>query len=153
MWREPGGNDRRRAALKSYNPALDGAGHGPSRSANGEATMIRSIAALLCLGVALAAPHAWAQNPQPAPPGVTPVPMAPANGPSPPPEKIAPPGTDVNPDKPTLSDKLAQQQGTLQPPQGVDPGMAVSPPAEARGTMPIIPPPGSPGGNPKVVPK
>jgi hypothetical protein len=115
--------------------------------------MIRSIAALVCVTVALAAPEAQAQNPQPAPPGVTPVPMAPPNAPSPPPEQIAPSGKDVNPGQRSLSDKLAQQQGTLQPPQGVDPGITVSPPAHTRATMPVIPPPGSPGGNPQVVPK
>ena len=115
--------------------------------------MIRSIAALLCLGVALAAPRAEAQNPQPAPPGVTPAPMAPASAPSPPPEQIAPPGKDATTGKPSLSDRLAQQQGTLQPPHGVDPGMTVSPPPQAQGNMPVIPPPGSPGGNHNIVPK
>ncbi|HTB45087.1 MAG TPA: hypothetical protein VK741_15800 [Acetobacteraceae bacterium] len=115
--------------------------------------MTRSIVILMCLGAVVAAPRAAAQNPQPAPPGVTPTPMAPPNAPSPPPEQIAPAGKDVTSRKPTLSDKLAQQQGTLQPPRGVDPGMAVDPPAHTHGTMPVIPPPGSPGGNQHVVPK
>jgi hypothetical protein len=79
--------------------------------------------------------------------------MGPANAPSPPPEVIAPPGKDVNPGEPTLSDKLARQQGMLEPPRGVDPGMTVSPPAQTHETMSVIPPPGSPGGNPQVVPK
>jgi hypothetical protein len=115
--------------------------------------MIRSMVVLLCLGVAVAAPRAAAQNPQPAPPGVVPAPMAPPNAPSPPPEQIAPGGKGVPAGKPTLSDRLAQQQGTLRPPNGVDPGMRVDPPAQTRGTMPVIPPPGSPGGNSQVVPK
>ena len=32
-----------------------------------------------------------------------------------------------------------------------DPGMAVKPPR--AGTMPVVPPPGTPGGNPTVIPK
>jgi hypothetical protein len=31
--------------------------------------------------------------------------------------------------------------------------MTVSPPRSGTGTMPVIPPPGSPGGNQSVVPK
>jgi hypothetical protein len=115
--------------------------------------MTRSIVILMCLGVAIAAPRAEAQNSQPAPPGAASAPMAPPNSPSPPPEQIAPAGKDVTSSKPTLSDKLAQQQGTVQPPRGVDPGMTVDPPAQTHGTMTVIPPPGSPGGNQQVVPK
>lgn len=116
--------------------------------------MTRSFAMLLCLGVALAASPAGAQNPQPASPGVTTPPTAPPSAPSPPPEKIAPPGRDTLSTKGhnTLSDKLARQQGTLQPPNAVDPDMAKAPP-QAQGTMPVIRPPGSPGGNQQVVPK
>ena len=89
--------------------------------------MNRSFAVVLGAGIALAAFGAQAQNPQPAPPGVTSAPMAPPNSPSPPPEKIAPPDRDAqlgNKDtrlgKRTLSDKLAEQHGMLQPPQAVD---------------------------------
>ena len=114
--------------------------------------MIRRFAVLLCVGAALAAPRAEAQNPQPAPPGVTPAPVAPPSSPSPPPEQIAPPGKNAQAGGRTLSDKLARQQGMLDPPHAVDPGMAVRPPAQ-QGTMPVIPPPGSPGGNQQVVPK
>jgi hypothetical protein len=35
----------------------------------------------------------------------------------------------------------------------VDPGMTVRPPARGGGSTPVIPPPGSPGGNPSVIPK
>jgi len=49
-----------------------------------------------------------------------------------------------------LSDKLARNDGVLCPPN-VDPDMkAPTPPA---GKMPVIPPPGSPGGNQSVQPK
>jgi len=80
--------------------------------------------------------------------------MAPPSAPSPPPEKIAPRDKDALHDNGnnTLSNKLARRQGTLQPPHAVDPDMVKQPP-QAQGTMPVIPPPGTPGGNQKVVPK
>jgi len=116
--------------------------------------MVRSVAILLCLGVVIAAPRAEAQNPQPAPPGVTSPPVASPSAPSPPPERIAPPEKDVpgTNGNLSLSDKLARQQGMLDPPHEVDPGMAITPP-QTQGTMPVIPPPGSPGANQQVQPK
>jgi hypothetical protein len=99
-----------------------------------------SITALI-----LAAAPAMAQNPQPTSPTNPTVPLAPPNSASPPPEKSAPPDG-------TLSNRLSQQKGTITPPN-VDPGMTVSPPAHSSATTPVIPPPGSPGGNPSVVPK
>jgi hypothetical protein len=50
----------------------------------------------------------------------------------------------------TLSDKLDQGAGVICPPN-VDPGMKA--PAPETGKMPVIPPPGSPGGDPNVQPK
>jgi hypothetical protein len=50
----------------------------------------------------------------------------------------------------TLSDKLDQGGGVICPPN-VDPGIKA--PAPDTGKMPVIPPPGSPGGDPKVQPK
>lgn len=101
---------------------------------------------ILCLSVMiLAAGPALAQNPQSASPANPTVPIAPPNAPTPPPEKIAPP--DAN-----MSNRLSQQKGTITPPN-VDPGMTVTPPRNGAGTTPVIPPPGSPGGNRSVVPK
>ncbi|HEY4405041.1 MAG TPA: hypothetical protein VGN55_10325, partial [Xanthobacteraceae bacterium] len=51
---------------------------------------------------------------------------------------------------PTLSDKLAQTDGVICPPN-VDPDIRA--PTPQGGTMPVIPPPGSPGGDPTVRPK
>jgi hypothetical protein len=99
-----------------------------------------SLAALI-----LTAAPAMAQNPQPASPANPTVQLAPPNAASPPPEKIAPPSRD-------MSKRLSQQKGTIDPPN-VDPGMTVSPPTRSGATTPVIPPPGSPGGNPSVVPK
>jgi hypothetical protein len=49
-----------------------------------------------------------------------------------------------------LSDKLARTDGVLCPPN-VDPGIRA--PAPQGGAMPVIPPPGSPGGDPSIQPK
>jgi hypothetical protein len=49
-----------------------------------------------------------------------------------------------------LSRQLKQSNGVICPPQ-MDPGMKRSPPNE--GTTPVIPPPGTPGGNPDIQPK
>jgi hypothetical protein len=49
-----------------------------------------------------------------------------------------------------LSDKLARTDGVLCPPN-VDPGIRL--PTPDTGRTPVIPPPGSPGGDPSVQPK
>lgn len=61
------------------------------------------------------------------------------------------PNTDVGNGSGSLSDKLNATNGVIHPEGTVDPGMQK--PAPATGTMPIIPPPGSPGGEPGVQPK
>lgn len=50
-----------------------------------------------------------------------------------------------------LGDKLARSDGVLCPPAGVDPEMHA--PAPDTGKTPVIPPPGSPGGDPTIRPK
>ena len=92
---------------------------------------------------------AVAQNPLPAPPQEAHPLVGPPNASQPPPEKIVP--ADRTPGATgTLSDKLSRQQGTVQPP-AVDPGIRV--PTPQQGTMPVIPPPGTAGGDQNVVPK
>lgn len=49
-----------------------------------------------------------------------------------------------------LSNKLSQSNGVICPPD-VDPGMKA--PTPNTGKMPVIPPPGSPGGSQNVQPK
>jgi hypothetical protein len=49
-----------------------------------------------------------------------------------------------------LSDRLARSNGVICPPN-IDPGIKA--PAPNAGRMPVIPPPGSPGGNPNIQPK
>jgi hypothetical protein len=50
-----------------------------------------------------------------------------------------------------LGDKLAKSDGVMCPPTGVDPEIRA--PTPDAGTTPVIPPPGSPGGDPSVRPK
>jgi hypothetical protein len=50
-----------------------------------------------------------------------------------------------------LSDKLARSDGVLCPPTGVDPEIRA--PTPKTGNMPVIPPPGSTGGDPTIRPK
>jgi hypothetical protein len=53
--------------------------------------------------------------------------------------------------KEPLGEKLAKSDGVLCPPPGVDPDIRA--PTPEGGNTPIIPPPGSPGGDPTVRPK
>jgi hypothetical protein len=51
----------------------------------------------------------------------------------------------------SLSEQLSQSHGVVCPPAGVDPGIVETPPA--GGALRVIPPAGSPGGEPGVQPK
>ena len=51
----------------------------------------------------------------------------------------------------TLSDQLSQSKGVICPPAGIDPGISV--PSSGGGRTPVIPPPGTPGGDPSIQPK
>jgi hypothetical protein len=54
----------------------------------------------------------------------------------------------------SLSEKLDRGDGVIRPPGGVDPGIHAAPKDPGAGSaMPVIPPPGSPGGDPSVRPK
>src|SRR6185295_11697978 len=50
-----------------------------------------------------------------------------------------------------LGDKLARSDGVLCPPAGIDPEIRA--PTPEGGNTPVIPPPGSPGGDPTIRPK
>jgi hypothetical protein len=64
---------------------------------------------------------------------------------------LSPNGTTIGQNAEPLSDKLAKSDGVLCPPSGVDTEMRV--PTPDSGTTPVIPPPGSPGGDQTVRPK
>jgi hypothetical protein len=58
--------------------------------------------------------------------------------------------TDQERGNQTLGEKLGQSNGVICPPD-IDSGMRA--PTPEGGKTPVIPPPGSPGGNPNVQPK
>ena len=58
----------------------------------------------------------------------------------------------VPPASGTSSSDLNRSGGVITPPAGIDPEIKQTPPSTGS-TMPIIPPPGTPGGNPAVKPK
>ena len=53
----------------------------------------------------------------------------------------------------TPSDKLARTEGVICPPPEIDPNIRAPAPDTKSSNMPVIPPPGSPDGNPNVRPK
>ncbi|WP_065753325.1 hypothetical protein [Bradyrhizobium paxllaeri] len=65
-------------------------------------------------------------------------------------EKV-PEGTTTGQRAEPLGDRLARSDGVLCPPAGVDPEMHA--PAPDAGKTPVIPPPGSPGGDQTIRPK
>jgi hypothetical protein len=105
----------------------------------------------------MAASGASAQAPPlPATPPAQTAPPASANNctpmqPVPPRGTIAPEGTTTGQRAEALGDRLAKSDGVLCPPAGVDPEIRA--PTPDSGNTPVIPPPGSPGGNPNVRPK
>ncbi|WP_322514190.1 hypothetical protein SR870_14185 [Rhodopseudomonas palustris] len=114
--------------------------------------MIRKLAlAFGCLSM-VAAP-ALAQAPPKSPPTAA----TPSSNGCPPgaarvhPPGTAPPGATTGQTQEPLGDKLARSDGVLCPPAGVDPEIRA--PTPDTGTMRVIPPPGSPGGDQSVQPK
>jgi hypothetical protein len=71
--------------------------------------------------------------------------------PVPPRGTVSPEGTTTGQRAEPLGDKLARSDGVLCPPAGVDPEIRA--PTPDAGNTPVIPPPGSPGGDPTVRPK
>ena len=57
------------------------------------------------------------------------------------------------PPAPDPSHQLDRSQGVIRPPGGVDPGMPVAPPEPGSQRTPVIPPPGTPGGDPTIEPR
>jgi hypothetical protein len=94
---------------------------------------ISYLAALAMAGTLFAANHARAQT------------TAPKN-----PPQVQTEGQAPSDD---LSDRLDRNKGVIRPKGDVDPNIDATPPGEPQGTMPVIPPPGSPGGDPRVQPK
>ena len=70
---------------------------------------------------------------------------------APKPGTVAPEGATTGQRAEPLGDKLARSDGVLCPPAGVDPEIRA--PTPDTGNTPVIPPPGSPGGDPSIRPK
>ena len=87
-------------------------------------------------------------------PGTTSVPCSPSLPPGSPGTATLGAGEPNNPDRPSdnLSSRLAQSDGVICPPPAVDSEIRLPTP-ETGSNMPVIPPPGSPGGDPSVRPK
>ena len=66
-------------------------------------------------------------------------------------EEQTAPRSDVSRQDGSLSTKLNATSGVIHPDGGVDPAMQKVPPS--TGKTPVVPPPGTPGGQPDVVPK
>jgi hypothetical protein len=111
----------------------------------------------LILATTLATGVAQAQQTPPSPvrPGV---PTSPTD-PTVPPEGGTRPGVDpgappdLSPGTGPGGDPAGKKTGVIRPPAGVDPGIQQTPTPSDAFPTPIIPPPGSPGGNNRVVPK
>jgi len=110
-----------------------------------------------CILIALSG-AAYAQMPN-SPPAVDAAQSAPdnSNGCIPtqttPQGNIAPEETTTGQSTTPLGDRLAKSDGVLCPPSNVDPQMHAPVPNAGSESMPVIPPPGSPGGNPDIRPK
>jgi hypothetical protein len=104
--------------------------------------MIRTIALLggMLLGGAALAQDGGRREPPPDPPKSPPT-LLPL-----PPEQGEGSGS-------SMSERLSRSQGVIRPPQEVDPAMQQETPPTGPNSMPVIPPPGTPGGEPRVKPK
>jgi len=112
---------------------------------------------VLCVLIAASGAASAQAPPAPATPPAQTAPPSPARVndcaamPSAAPGTIAPPGMTTGQGGEPLSDQLARSDGVLCPPAGVDPQMRA--PTPDAGNTPVIPPPGSPGGDPTIRPK
>ena len=120
---------------------------------------MRMMRPLLFLAVLAASGMASAQAPPaPATPPAQTAPPQPQRAsdctptqPVPPRGTVVPEGATIGQAGEPLGDRLAKSDGVLCPPAGVDPEMRA--PAPDIGNTPVIPPPGSRGGDPNVRPK
>jgi|SRR6185437_8717592 len=111
------------------------------------ATLVMTAAAF---GAAMTACPAWSQT-SPS--------QAPQTGPEQQHSEPARPGDQIGPQhgsstapSGSLSDELSRTGGVMQPPSTGDQGV-VAPPRTGPQSTPVIPPPGTPGGNPELQPK
>ncbi|MDB5633979.1 MAG: hypothetical protein JWR49_2834 [Tardiphaga sp.] len=113
------------------------------------------LASFLIAGVGAAIAQAPPTPVTPPAPTAPPAPTRAANDCAPtqtgPQGTITPRDTTTGQSSESLGDKLAKSDGVLCPPTGVDPEIRA--PTPNTGNTPVIPPPGSPGGDPTIRPK
>src|SRR5262245_42381917 len=113
------------------------------------------ISSVLLATAGMAAAQAPPSPATPQPQTAPPAPQRAANcapmQPSPNSAEKVPEGATTGQRAEPLGDRLARSDGVLCPPAGVDPEMHA--PAPDAGKTPVIPPPGSPGGDPSIRPK
>jgi hypothetical protein len=119
---------------------------------------MKSALLLSCVLTAVSGVAGAQAPPSPATPPAQTAPPSPARAtncaPMPPASQqgpVSPEGTTTGQRTEPLSDKLARSDGVLCPPPGIDPEIRA--PTPENGKTPVIPPPGSPGGDPTVRPK
>jgi hypothetical protein len=119
-------------------------GHPPAAPQKARRIQAATVSAL-CIAFAVSAASAQSPPTPALPPGANP----PSESTTPP----SVPGSDATtPDKP-LSNELKQNEGVLEPPKSLDNEIVRKAPVPEPNTTPVIPPPGEPGGDPKVQPK
>ena|SRR3990172_9892775 len=115
----------------------------------GRRTQGAGIMAALALAALVAAPALAQTPPEPAPPpGMPDISDPPAESTPAPDAK----GETGEPDKP-LSEELKEKEGVLEPPQDMDSKIERPAPVPNPNTTPVIPPPGSPGGDQSIEPR
>jgi hypothetical protein len=115
--------------------------------------LLLAVSLPLLAGTARAADPA---QPAPCPPGSQDVDCkAPPRSATPPDQqpKAEGQGSGSTTADPDLSDRLSESRGILAPPPTGDTEIQRPVPSAGAGKTPVIPPPGSPGGDPTVVPK
>jgi hypothetical protein len=107
----------------------------------------QNVVVLIATVAALSIPTAQAQLDRP----VAPPALSQPSNPCPPSTSKNNTASNETTGSRTLSDQLSQSKGIICPPAGVDPGISVSP--SGGGRTPVIPPPGTLGGDPSIQPK
>jgi hypothetical protein len=92
--------------------------------------------ALAGLGLLIATAQAQTPKPQGSPPGA---------------ETLQ--GKDSGTPANSLSEQLSHSGGIITPPENVDRGIEAPTPDPGAHSMPVVPPPGAPGGDPNIKPK
>jgi hypothetical protein len=112
---------------------------------------IKQSLLLSCVLMAASGMASAQAPPTPATPPAQTAPPAPVAASNCAPTQSTPQGVTTGQSNEALGDKLAKSDGILCPPAGVDPQMRA--PTPDAGNTPVIPPPGSPGGDPSIRPK